>query len=80
MASAVFAEGLPADVPRASAYVTRFCGSEFGRAPRPHSDWPTPELPNTVSQITLERALKRCAERQQKTQIRFTAQRGWSIG
>src|SRR5215470_17537487 len=69
------AEGLPADVPRASAYVTRFCGTEFGRAPRPYSDWPTPELPNTVSQITLERVLKQCAERQQKTQIRF----GWKL-
>src|SRR5262245_64461996 len=69
------AEGLPADVPRASAYVTRFCGSEFGRAPRPYSDWPTPELPNTVSQITLERALKRCAERQRTTGIRF----GWKL-
>src|SRR5215470_1209736 len=69
------AEGLPADVPRASAYVTRFCGSEFGRALRPYSDWPTPELPNTVSQITLERTLKRIAERQQKTEIRF----GWKL-
>jgi 2-polyprenyl-6-methoxyphenol hydroxylase-like FAD-dependent oxidoreductase len=69
------AAGLPADVSRASAYVTRFCGHEFGRAPRPHADWPTPELPNTVSQITLERVLKRCAERQQKTEIRF----GWKL-
>src|SRR5215468_3637908 len=68
------AEGLPTDVPRASAYVTRFCGSEFGRAPRPYSDWPTPELPNTVSQITLERTLKRIAERG-TTQIRF----GWKL-
>src|SRR5215510_5806974 len=69
------AEGLPADVPRASAYVTRFCGHEFGRAPRPYSDWPTPELPNTVSQITLERVLKHIAERQRKTGIEF----GWKL-
>jgi 2-polyprenyl-6-methoxyphenol hydroxylase-like FAD-dependent oxidoreductase len=56
-------EGLPADVARASAYVTRFCGHEFGRLPRPFSDWPTPELPTTISQIALERTLRRLAER-----------------
>jgi 2-polyprenyl-6-methoxyphenol hydroxylase-like FAD-dependent oxidoreductase len=56
-------EGLPPHIERASAYVTRFCGHEFGRLPRPYSDWPTPELPNNVSQITLERVLRRCAER-----------------
>jgi 2-polyprenyl-6-methoxyphenol hydroxylase-like FAD-dependent oxidoreductase len=56
-------EGLPPDVARASAYVTRFCGHEFGRLPRPYSDWPTPEIPNNVSQIVLERVLRRCAER-----------------
>ena len=39
-------EGLPPEIARASAYVTRFCGYEFGRLPRPYSDWPTPELPN----------------------------------
>src|SRR6266481_9964052 len=49
-------EGLPPRLERASAYVTRFCGYEFGRLPRPYSDWPTPEWPNTVSQIVLERA------------------------
>ncbi len=57
-------EGLPPHIARASAYVTRFCGHEFGRLPRPYSDWPTPEIPNNVSQIVLERALRRCAERQ----------------
>jgi 2-polyprenyl-6-methoxyphenol hydroxylase-like FAD-dependent oxidoreductase len=46
-----------------SAYVTRFCGHEFGRLPRPYSTWPTPEIPNNVSQIVLERVLRRCAER-----------------
>jgi 2-polyprenyl-6-methoxyphenol hydroxylase-like FAD-dependent oxidoreductase len=56
------AEGLPSHIERASAYVTRFCGHEFGRLPRPYSDWPTPELPNTVSQIVLERVLRRSAE------------------
>jgi 2-polyprenyl-6-methoxyphenol hydroxylase-like FAD-dependent oxidoreductase len=39
-------EGLPPHVARASAYVTRFCGHEFGRLPRPYSNWPTPEIPN----------------------------------
>src|SRR5947209_7800524 len=57
-------EGLPPGLARASAYVTRFCGHEFGRLPRPYADWPTPEVPNTVSQIVLERTLRRCAERQ----------------
>jgi 2-polyprenyl-6-methoxyphenol hydroxylase-like FAD-dependent oxidoreductase len=69
------AEGLPGDVARASAYVTRFCGHEFGRLPRPYSDWPTPEIPNNVSQIVLERVLRRCAERPQGAQIHF----GWRL-
>ena len=65
------AEGLPNDVARASAYVTRFCGHEFGRLPRPYSDWPTPEIPNNVSQIVLERVLRRCAESQPGAQVHF---------
>jgi hypothetical protein len=40
---------LPSDLPRASAYVTRFCGHEFGRMNRPWSNWPTPELPCNIS-------------------------------
>src|SRR5437870_10137348 len=68
-------EGLPPRIERASAYVTRFCGHEFGRLPRPYSDWPTPELPNTVSQIVLERVLRRCAERPSNSQIHF----GWRL-
>jgi 2-polyprenyl-6-methoxyphenol hydroxylase-like FAD-dependent oxidoreductase len=68
-------EGLPPHVARASAYVTRFCGHEFGRLPRPYSDWPTPEIPNNVSQIVLERVLRRCAERQQEGHIHF----GWRL-
>jgi 2-polyprenyl-6-methoxyphenol hydroxylase-like FAD-dependent oxidoreductase len=67
-------EGLPPHVERASAYVTRFCGHEFGRLPRPYSDWPTPEIPTNVSQIVLERVLRRCAERT-STQIHF----GWRL-
>ena len=67
-------EGLPPDVERASAYVTRFCGHEFGRLPRPYSDWPTPEIPNNVSQIVLERVLRRHAERS-STQVHF----GWRL-
>ena len=46
-------EGLPSDIARASAYVTRFCGHEFGRLPRPYSDWQTPEIPNNVAQPVL---------------------------
>jgi 2-polyprenyl-6-methoxyphenol hydroxylase-like FAD-dependent oxidoreductase len=69
------AEGLPAHVERASAYVTRFCGHEFGRLPRPYSDWPTPEIPNNVSQIALERLLRHCAERAPDAQIHF----GWRL-
>ena len=68
-------EGLPPQIARASAYVTRFCGHEFGRLPRPYSDWPTPEIPNNVSQIVLERVLRRCAERQPGADIRF----GWRL-
>jgi 2-polyprenyl-6-methoxyphenol hydroxylase-like FAD-dependent oxidoreductase len=64
-------EGLPADVERASAYVTRFCGHEFGRLPRPWAEWPTPELPATISQIVLERTLRRCAEAGASAQIHF---------
>ena len=45
--------GLPPHVERASAYVTRFCGHEFGRLPRPYSAWPTPEIPNNVPQMVL---------------------------
>ncbi len=56
------AEGLPPDVERSSAYVTRYCGYEFGRLPRPWNEWPTPELPATISQIALERALRQIAE------------------
>jgi 2-polyprenyl-6-methoxyphenol hydroxylase-like FAD-dependent oxidoreductase len=68
------AEGLPREIARASAYVTRFCGYEFGRLPRPYSDWPTPELPNTVSQMVLERLLLNAARRG-SSQIRF----GWRL-
>jgi 2-polyprenyl-6-methoxyphenol hydroxylase-like FAD-dependent oxidoreductase len=74
IADALRSEGLPPDVERASAYVTRFCGHEFGRLPRPYSDWPTPEIPNNVSQIVLERVLRRCAERS-STQVHF----GWRL-
>jgi 2-polyprenyl-6-methoxyphenol hydroxylase-like FAD-dependent oxidoreductase len=75
IATELRSEGLPSGLARASAYVTRFCGFEFGRMPRPYSDWPTPELPNTVSQIVLERALKRSAERTVDAQIHF----GWRM-
>ncbi len=51
-------KGLPAEVERARPYVTRFCGYEFGRLPRPWAQWPTPETPATISQIVLERTLR----------------------
>src|SRR5882672_4340292 len=75
IAAQLRSEGLPPGLARASAYVTRFCGHEFGRQPRPYSNWPTPELPNTVSQIALERALRRCAERSPGAQIHY----GWKL-
>jgi 2-polyprenyl-6-methoxyphenol hydroxylase-like FAD-dependent oxidoreductase len=75
IADALRREAMPADVARASAYVTRFCGHEFGRLPRPFSDWPTPEVPTTISQIALERTLRRLAERTPGSQIHF----GWRL-
>ena len=63
--------GLPAHVQRASAYVTRFCGEEFARMPRPISNWPTPELPNHISQITLEQELCHHAHAFTGSNIRF---------
>jgi 2-polyprenyl-6-methoxyphenol hydroxylase-like FAD-dependent oxidoreductase len=69
-------EALPADVARASAYVTRFCGHEFARLPRPpYADWPTPELPTSISQIALERTLRGLAERVPGAQLHF----GWRL-
>src|SRR5829696_7137233 len=64
-------EALPADVQRASAYVTRFCGHEFGRLPRAWTDWPTPETPATISQILLERALRKHAEEQPGARVHY---------
>jgi len=69
------AAALPPHIERASTYVTRFCGYEFGRLPRPYSDWPTPEIPNNVSQIVLEKALRRHAEQQPGVDVRF----GWKL-
>ncbi|MDB5641046.1 MAG: hypothetical protein JWN07_363 [Hyphomicrobiales bacterium] len=54
--------GLPPELPRESAYVTRFCGQEFGRLPRPLMLYPTPELPNFISQIRLEEQLRGACE------------------
>lgn len=69
------AAALPPHIVRASAYVTRFCGYEFGRLPRPYSDWPTPEIPNNVSQIVLEQKLRAHAERQPGLAVHF----GWKL-
>src|SRR5882757_9816812 len=68
-------EALPADLERASAYVTRYCGHEFGRLRRAYADWPTPEIPATISQIVLERTLRQIAESQTGAQIHF----GWKL-
>jgi len=64
-------EALPDELERASAYVTRYCGYEFGRLPRAYADWPTPEVPATISQIVLERTLKQIAESKPQAQINF---------
>ena len=71
IASALRAEGLPPDVERSSAYVTRYCGHEFGRLPRPWGQWPTPESPATISQIVLERTLRRFAEARAPGQVHY---------
>lgn len=68
-------EALPAELERASAYVTRYCGHEFGRLKRAYADWPTPEIPATISQIVLERTLRQIAESQAGAQIHF----GWKL-
>jgi 2-polyprenyl-6-methoxyphenol hydroxylase-like FAD-dependent oxidoreductase len=68
-------EALPPELERASAYVTRFCGYEFGRLPRAYADWPTPEIPATISQIVLERTLRQIAESRHDAQIHF----GWKL-
>ena len=52
---------LPPHIEHASAYVTSYCGIEFGRLPRPYSDWPKPEIPNNVSQMVLEKVLRQHA-------------------
>ena len=65
------AVSLPPNIVRASAYVTRFCGIEFGRLPRPYSDWPTPEIPNNISQMVLEKVLRRHAEQQPGVEVQF---------
>jgi 2-polyprenyl-6-methoxyphenol hydroxylase-like FAD-dependent oxidoreductase len=68
-------EALPDELERASAYVTRYCGYEFGRLPRAYADWPTPEVPATISQIILEQTLRQIAERRSEAAIMF----GWKL-
>jgi len=63
--------GLPPNVERASSYVTRFCGHEFARLPRPYSNFPTPEVANQISQIVLEQELLAIAQKVTDDQIRF---------
>lgn len=69
------AAALPADLPRATAYVTRFCGAEFARMARPRVDWPTPESPVNISQIRLERVLRAQAECALGGRVHF----GWKL-
>ncbi len=68
-------EALPDELERASAYVTRYCGYEFGRLPRAYADWPTPEVPATISQIVLEKTLRQIAESKPQAQVMF----GWKL-
>ena len=68
-------EALPAELERASAYVTRYCGYELGRLPRAYADWPTPEVPATISQIVLEKTLRAIAESRPQAEIMF----GWKL-
>jgi 2-polyprenyl-6-methoxyphenol hydroxylase-like FAD-dependent oxidoreductase len=75
IAAQLRAAGLPLTVTRASTYVTRFCGHELGVLPHTRSDWPTPELPATITQMALERTLRRIAERQPGARIDF----GWRL-
>ena len=75
MVSVIRAEQLPLSVERASAYVTRFCGHEFGRLGRPSMEWPAPELPANISQIRLEQVLKRRAEDRHADDTHF----GWRL-
>ena len=71
LAKELRAASLPPHIVRASAYVTSYCGIEFGRLPRPHSGWPSPEIPNNLSQMVLEQVLRRHAERQTDVEVRF---------
>ena len=75
MVAAIRAEQLPLAVERASAYVTRFCGQEFGRLGRPSIEWPAPEQPANISQIRLEQVLKRRAESEHPDDTHF----GWRL-
>jgi 2-polyprenyl-6-methoxyphenol hydroxylase-like FAD-dependent oxidoreductase len=68
-------EALPDELERASAYVTRYCGYEFGRLQRAYADWPTPEVPATISQMVLEKTLRAIAESKPEAQILF----GWKL-
>ena len=75
IASDLRASALPADLPRATSYVTRFCGVEFARMPRPRVDWPTPEPPVNITQMQLERRLRAPAERALGGRVHF----GWKL-
>jgi 2-polyprenyl-6-methoxyphenol hydroxylase-like FAD-dependent oxidoreductase len=79
-------EALPPSVASDYAYVTRFCGYEFGRGSRPSpfiKDGKTvggtpdflrsPEPPQYIPQTRLEPVLKRHAEMQDSVSVRF----GW---
>jgi 2-polyprenyl-6-methoxyphenol hydroxylase-like FAD-dependent oxidoreductase len=68
-------EALPDELERASAYVTRYCGYEFGRLRRAYADWPTPEVPATISQMVLEKTLRAIAESRAEAQVLF----GWKL-
>lgn len=76
-------QGLPNDHPQDSVYFTKLSGPELFRFETPSSEefmnatadmsdtWPTPEPPYRISQIFIEKALKRKASRSKFAQIKF---------
>jgi 2-polyprenyl-6-methoxyphenol hydroxylase-like FAD-dependent oxidoreductase len=82
LADQIRADGLPSGFSRDTTYVTRYCGHELGRIPRPFTaiqrgkgPWQTAQLPHAISQIRLEPILKRAAESYDCVDVNF----GWKL-
>lgn len=83
VAKSLRAQGLPNDHPQDSVYFTQLGGTELCRFETPSSEefmsaktalsdvWPTPEPPYRISQIFIEKILKRKASRSEFAQIKF---------